>query len=95
MGKYQIMPGNLPSWSKAALGREVSVEEFMNNPQLQDSIASHKMEEIFNKYGSVEDVASIWFSGQPLARAGTAKDVLGTTVPSYVSGVVSIFNKLG
>ena len=47
----------------------------------------------FNKHGTVEDVASVWFSGRPLARAGNRKDILGTTVPQYVKNVVSIYNK--
>jgi len=34
LGKYQIMPGNLPSWSKEALGREVTSEEFLADPEL-------------------------------------------------------------
>lgn len=94
LGKYQIMPGNLPSWSMAALGREVSEQEFLNSPEIQDSIAHYKMNEIYKKYGTVEDVASVWFSGQPVARAGNAKDVLGTSVPKYVKNIVSIHNRL-
>lgn len=95
MGKYQIMPGNLSSWSREALGRVVSEEEFMNNPQIQDAIAQYKMGNILKQYGTVEDVASVWFSGRPLARAGNAKDVLGTSVPQYVKNVRSIYNSLG
>lgn len=94
LGKYQIMPGNLPSWSMAALGREVSEQEFLNSPKIQDSIAQYKMNEIYKKYGTVEDVASVWFSGQPVARAGNAKDVLGTSVPQYVKNITSIYNRL-
>lgn len=94
LGRYQIMPGNLPQWSREALGREVSAEEFLNNPQIQDQIAQHQMNKIYNKYGTVEDVASVWFSGKPLAKAGNAKDVLGTSVPQYVKNIRSIYNKL-
>jgi len=95
MGKYQIMPGNLPSWSKAALGRVVSEQEFMSSPQIQDAIAQYKMNELLKKYGTVEDVASVWFSGRPLAQAGNARDVIGTTVPKYVQNVSAIYNRLG
>lgn len=94
LGKYQIMPGNLPSWSKAAIGRVVSDQEFLNNPKLQDQIAEHKMGKILAQYGNVEDVASVWFSGRPVSKASGARDVLGTTVPSYVRNVSSIFNRL-
>jgi len=94
-GKYQIMGKNIASWSKQALGRSISLREFINNPKLQDQIAEYKMAKIHQQYGNVEDVASIWFSGRPVAKAGNAKDVLGTTVPKYIKNVRSIYNRLG
>lgn len=94
-GKYQIMGNNIPSWSKAALGRSITVKEFMASPELQDKIALYKMGELGKKYGNVEDIASVWFSGRPLAKAGNAKDVIGTTVPQYVKNVVSIYKNIG
>lgn len=94
LGKYQIMPGNLPQWSQEILGYEVTPEQFLANPQIQDAIAQGKMAQTLKKYGTVEDVASVWFSGQPVARAGNRSDVLGTTVPQYVQNVVSNYNRL-
>lgn len=94
-GKYQIMSKNLPQWSKEALGRSITLKEFLNNPQLQDRIAEYKMGKIYQQYGNVGDVASVWFSGRPVNKAGNAKDVLGTTVPNYVKNVIAIHNRLG
>lgn len=94
-GKYQIMSRNLPQWSKEALGRSITLQEFLNNPQLQDRIAEYKMGKIYQQYGNVGDVASVWFSGRPVSKAGNAKDVIGTTVPKYVSSVSNIYKKLG
>lgn len=74
LGRYQIMPGNLPSWSKAALGRTVSAEEFMQNPEIQDKIFQHRFSQIVDQYGSFEDAASVWHSGRPLSRSGGAND---------------------
>jgi hypothetical protein len=93
MGKHQIMPSNLPKWSKEAVGRVVTEKEFMSNPKLQDQIAQYQMDKIYQKYGTVEDTASVWFTGQPLNKAGNAKDVLGTTAPKYVRNVMAIYNK--
>lgn len=84
MGAYQVMPGNLPQWSKAALGREVSEEEFMESPEIQDAIFIDQMKKAKDKYGSIEDAVSVWFSGQPVNRAGNASDGYLTT-PEYVS----------
>ena len=95
MGRYQVMPGNLPQWSRQALGRVVTEREFMDSPKLQDSIARYKIGELYNKYGTLEDTASAWFTGQPLAKAGNVSDVLGTTAPQYVKNIRSIYNRLG
>lgn len=87
------MPGNLPSWSKEALGRVVSEQEFLQSPKIQDAIAQHQMGKIYNQYGTLEDVASVWFSGRPVAKAGNAKDVIGTSVPKYVQNIRSIYDR--
>ncbi len=50
MGKYQVMPGNLPQWSEEALGRAISEADFMANPNLQDTIVKYQMLKVFNKY---------------------------------------------
>jgi hypothetical protein len=93
-GKYQIMGNNIPSWSKEILGQSISVAQFLANPQLQDQIAAAKIGQYIQKYGTVEDAASMWFSGRPLAKAGNAKDVIGTTVPQYAKNVRSIYDRL-
>lgn len=84
LGKYQVMPGNLPEWSREALGRVVSPEEFMANPQLQELIVKKQLEKKYKQYGNWNDVASVWFTGQPLALGANKRDVLGTTGLSYV-----------
>src|SRR3990167_864328 len=69
MGKYQIMQGNIPAWSQEILGRRRTAEEFLRNPELQDLIAVGKMNKIFDKYKTPQDVASVWFSGRPFKEA--------------------------
>ena len=85
-GMYQIMPGNLPAWSREALGREVSLDEFLANPDLQERIARHRVSAYYDQYGNVADVASVWHSGRPLREAGSARDQNMTT-REYVSRV--------
>lgn len=87
LGKYQIMPGNIPSWSKEALGYEVSTEEFLNDPEIQDKIARDRMSKIYTEYGNPEDVASVWFTGRPQSESANLSDVTGTTGQEYVSRV--------
>ena len=72
LGRYQVMPGNLPQWSQAALGRQVTAEEYLKSPEIQDAIFDYKFTEAVNKYGSFADAASVWHSGRPLAVAAAA-----------------------
>lgn len=89
-GKYQVMDFNIPSWTKEALGRSLSVQDFYNSPQAQEAVANYKFNQLYNQYGNWADVASVWFSGRPVARAGNASDVTGTTVPRYVQNILSM-----
>jgi hypothetical protein len=88
-GKYQIMGANIPAWSKEILGRSVTPQEFINNPQLQDQIAQAKMRQYYQKYGTPADVASMWFSGRP-ANGNYSRDNLGTSVPQYIRNTVGM-----
>ena len=84
LGAYQVMEANLPEWSKAALGREVSADEFLANPKVQDAVFQDRFGGYVQKYGNPQDAASAWFTGRPLAQGANARDVLGTTGQGYV-----------
>jgi hypothetical protein len=87
MGLGQIMPENLPSWSLEALGREVSTNEFLSNPDLQLQIIDHKLNQYWqeslaqtggNEQEAVLRVAAWWYSGNP--------DKFTDTTPQYWNG---------
>jgi murein DD-endopeptidase MepM/ murein hydrolase activator NlpD len=85
-GKWQVMPANIPSWSKAALGREVSHSEFMGSAQIQQQVVKHRLNLYLTqqtKPGRSEEeiirrVASTWYSGQP--------QLWNNTRPQYSNG---------
>lgn len=85
LGKYQIMEGNVAPWARELLGMEVTPQQFYQNPQLQEKLARAKLQQLWNKYGNANDVASAWFTGGPLARNRNSKDVTGTTAQQYVN----------
>jgi len=85
LGAYQVMSGNLPQWSREALGYQVTPQQFLQNPQIQDQIVAHQFAKNYQKYGNWDDAASVWFTGRPLARAGNAADVTGTSVQEYIN----------
>lgn len=67
LGKYQIMPGNIPSWSREALGHSISAYQFLHTPSLQEQIAQYKLKQYFNKYGP-GGAAVAWYAGPGTAN---------------------------
>jgi hypothetical protein len=94
-GKYQVMGNNIGPWTREVLGRELTPQDFLKDQAAQDAVFNHKFGASVEKYGNPQDAASVWFSGRPLAQAGNASDVLGTTVPKYVSGFTKRANSYG
>lgn len=88
-GAYQIMGANIPQWTKEVLGYSMTPEEFLRDPQAQDTVAKAKLDQMYQQYGSIEDVASVWFSGRPLNNNNSIDKTSGKSVPSYVSDVMN------
>ena len=88
VGAYQVMPGNIPAWTKEVLGHSVSVQEFLRDNALQDRVAFRQLSKSLEKYGSAMDAASVWFTGQPRAAANARGATDGfNSVNKYVSMV--------
>lgn len=81
-GKYQVMGANIPSWTRETLGREMTPQEFLSNPQAQDAVFKTKFGSYVQKYGP-EGAAKAWFAGEKGMNNPNAQDVLGTTVQQY------------
>jgi hypothetical protein len=65
MGKYQIMPGNISGsggWDMEVLGRNISTQQFMNSPALQEQIAQGMLKKYYNKWGPA-GAAVGWYAG--------------------------------
>lgn len=82
LGRYQIMEANIAPWSREVLGREVSPEEFLANPQIQDAIFDGKFGAYLKQFGE-EGAAQAWFAGPGGVGKTERKDVLGTNVGEY------------
>ncbi|KFB11027.1 hypothetical protein [Nitratireductor basaltis] len=93
LGRYQIMEANIGPWSREALGREVTPEEFMANPQIQDAIFDHKFGGYVKRFGP-EGAAQAWFAGPGGVGKTSRKDVLGTDVGSYGRRFVKALGKV-
>lgn len=84
-GKYQVMGNNIGPWSQEALGRTLTPQQFLNDPDAQEEVFKQRFGGYVNKYGSPREAASVWFTGRPLAQGGDAQDILGTTGLSYAN----------
>jgi hypothetical protein len=82
-GKYQVMDFNIPSWTKAALGKSFTPQQFLADPQAQEKVFEHKFQSYVQQYGSPENAAKVWFGGPGALNNPNAKDVLGTSVSGY------------
>lgn len=82
IGRYQVMGANVPEWTKAALGRSMTPQEFAASPEAQDAVFDHRFGQYVQKYGP-EGAAKAWFAGEGGMKSGGARDQLGTSVDQY------------
>lgn len=90
MGKYQIMPSNIEGpggWDMEILGRNITPEQFMANPALQDKIALGKLRQYYNKYGP-RGAASAWYSGDPNKWQNTSPQGGYPSIAAYVADII-------
>ena len=91
MGRYQIMPSNIAGsggWDKEALGYNISSQQFMSNPKLQDAIARYKLQQYFNKYGP-RGAAIAWYAGPGMVgRAGNKSQGAYPTINQYANSIL-------
>jgi hypothetical protein len=81
-GKYQVMGNNIPEWTAQVLGKPMTAEQFIANPDAQEAVFKAKFGNYVDKYGP-EGAAKAWFAGEKGMNNPGAKDVLGTTVSGY------------
>jgi hypothetical protein len=81
-GKYQVMGNNIPEWTTQVLGKPMTPEQFLSNPDAQEAVFKAKFGDYVQKYGP-EGAAKAWFAGEKGMNNPNARDVLGTTVQGY------------
>ena len=69
IGAYGVMESNVPIFTKEYYNKELTVEQFINNPKAQDEVAKEFILQNYEKYGNLEDAISTWFTGDPLDQA--------------------------
>lgn len=82
-GKYQVMDFNVGPWTQEILGKPMTPQEFLANPQAQDAVFKAKFGEYTQRHGSPQAAARAWFAGEGGMNNPNARDVLGTSVAGY------------
>ncbi|MGV0027033.1 hypothetical protein [Phormidesmis priestleyi] len=102
-GLAQIMPENVLVWSQEALGRTVTLREFLSDCQLQLQIIDFKLNQYwhqeFQQSGgdpalAVRRTASRWYSGQGAQYDSSSPQFWnGTRYPSIRDYTLSVLNR--
>ena len=93
-GKYAVMEANIGPWTKKYYGTQLTPSEFLQNEQAQDIVAENMLMSNWEKYGSIEDSVSVWFTGRPLDKAtadGAADQNI--TASEYIDRWRKYYNK--
>ena len=89
VGKYQVLKGNVPEWSQAALGYSITWQQFRDSPDLQEKIVRHRLKGYYDQYGA-RGAASAWYSGNPTLDQSTKKQPGGPSIKEYVDDVIEL-----
>ena len=68
LGRWQVMPANLPEWLRESGLPDMTPEQYLNDPKAQDKLALTILGGDYDKYGA-RGAASVWYSGQPNWKA--------------------------
>lgn len=82
LGKYQVMASNVAPWTQEVLGKALTPQEFLANPQAQDAVFQAKFGSYVQKYGP-DGAARAWFAGEGGMNDPNRKDQIGTSVSDY------------
>jgi hypothetical protein len=87
LGRWQIMPANLPGWAHHCGMPVVSPDYFLHHPAYQNRMVDCVLGGYFKAYGP-RGAASMWYSGQPDWHATYGNP----PVYVYVASVMRIMN---
>ncbi len=91
LGKYQVMRSNVAEWTRAALGKSLTPQQFLDSPSAQDAVFEHRFGGYLKKYGP-DGAARAWYAGEGGMHDLGATDIgRKITVGGYGRKFSSIF----
>ncbi len=85
LGRWQIMPANLPGWARQCGMPVVSPSYFLDHPLYQNRMVDCVLGGYYDRYGP-RGAAAMWYSGQPNPNATFGNP----PVFRYVDDVIAI-----
>jgi murein DD-endopeptidase MepM/ murein hydrolase activator NlpD len=92
LGRWQVLPSNVAPWARRYLGMNISAQQFLRNPALQDKLVGAVLRSYVDKYG-YRGAAAAWYSGNPTLENNYNKQKWGPSVGEYVDSVMSRMSK--
>jgi Transglycosylase SLT domain len=68
LGRWQVMPSNVPGWTREAIGYSVDSSTFLYNDWVQNAVANKILGGYYDRYGPA-GAAAVWYCGQPTPNA--------------------------
>ncbi len=100
MGLGQVLPSNIPAWTRETFGQELTEQQFRNSPDAQMYVIRQKL---FQYYGqaiaasggdlhlAVRRVGAQWYSGQSDLYDSTKPVATGPSIQDYTRQVLGRF----
>jgi cell wall-associated NlpC family hydrolase len=89
LGKYQIMPANIPSWSQKYMGVTWTAQQYLGDPAKQEALSRAVLSDYWDQYGA-RGAASAWYSGNPANNMNYNSVNGGPSIGAYVDSVIGI-----
>lgn len=90
LGRWQVMPSNIAGpggWDEQVLGRNITTQQYLHNPGLQNQIVRGIFGGYLKRYG-VKGALSAWYSGSPNRYNDKSSVHGGPSVYDYVQQVL-------
>ena len=100
MGLGQVIPDNIPAWTKETFGQELTAEQFRSSPDVQMYVIRQKLLQYYRQaiaasggdlHLAVRRVSAQWYSGQPNLYDSTSPVATGPSIRDYSIQVLSRF----
>lgn len=100
MGLGQVIPDNIPAWTKETFGQELTAEQFRSSPDAQMYVIRQKLWQYYRQaiaasggdlHLAVRRVSSQWYSGQPNLYDSVNPVATGPSIRDYTLQVLGRF----